>query len=82
MPVDLAPRALTTAIDLDDPTASLKLVLSTADDYGLSQDRGVAVIEEVVAALEGWVAVAKACGLNSSQIERMRSAFEYPERMH
>jgi len=81
MPVDLAPRALTTAIDLDDPTASLKLVLSTADDYGLSKERGVAVIEEVAAALEGWVAVAKACGLNSSQIERMRSAFEHPERM-
>lgn len=26
------------------------------------------VIQEVFAALEGWVAVAKACGLNSSQI--------------
>jgi serine/threonine-protein kinase HipA len=81
MPVDLAPRALTTAIDLDDPTASLKLVLSTAVDYGLSKERGVAVIQEVVAALEGWVAVAKACGLKNSQIERMRSAFEHPERM-
>lgn len=54
---------------------------SEAHVYGLSKERGVAVIEEVVAALEGWVAVAQACGLNSSQIERMRSAFEHPERL-
>ncbi len=44
MPVDLAPRALTTAIDLDDPTASLELTLSTAAEYGLSKDIGLAVI--------------------------------------
>jgi serine/threonine-protein kinase HipA len=72
MPVDLAPRALTTAIDLDDPTASLELVLSTAGDYGINKERGVAVIQEVVVALEGWAAVAKSCGLNNNQIERMR----------
>jgi len=81
MPVDLAPRALTTAIDLDDPTASLELVLSTAGDYGINKERGVAVIQEMVVALEGWAAVAKSCGLNNNQIERMRSAFEHPERM-
>jgi hypothetical protein len=67
MPVDLAPRALTTAIDLDDTTASLELVLSTADDYGIHKDRGVVVIQEMVAAVEGWAAVAKSCGLNNSQ---------------
>ena len=81
MPVDLAPRALSTAIDLDDPTASLELALSTAADYGLTPDRGVAVIQEVAAAIETWAAVANGYGLNSNQIERMASAFEHPERL-
>jgi serine/threonine-protein kinase HipA len=81
LPVDLAPRALTTAIDLDDTTASLELVLSTADDYGIHKDRGVVVIQEMVAAVEGWAAVAMSCGLNNSKIERMRSAFEHPQRI-
>ncbi len=31
--------------------------------------------------MEGWAAIAKSCGLNNNQIERMRSAFEHPERM-
>jgi len=39
------------------------------------------LVADFQSALEGWVAVAKACGLNTSQIERMRSAFEHPERM-
>lgn len=79
VPVDLAPRALTTAIDLDDTTASLELALATADYYGIDKDHAVAVIEEVGAAIDGWATVAKSYGLTNSEIERMRSAFEHPE---
>lgn len=40
----------------------------------------MAVIEEVGAEMEGWATVANSYGLTNSEIERMRSAFEHPER--
>ncbi len=38
VPVDIRPRVLSTAIDMEDPTASIDLALGTADYYGLTQD--------------------------------------------
>ena len=35
VPIDIHPRVLSLAIDLDDPTASIELALETAEHYGL-----------------------------------------------
>ena len=37
IPVNVRPRALSTAIDMDDPTASIELALETFEYYGLKQ---------------------------------------------
>ena len=37
MPIDVKPRVLSSAIDLDDPSASLELTLSIADYFELAE---------------------------------------------
>ena len=79
VPTDLKPRVLTTAIDVDDATASLELALSVADYFELSGDQARATAADVGAAVSTWRKEASALGLSNSEIERMASAFEHED---
>ena len=77
VPVDIRPRVLSTAIDLDDWTASIELALETAEYYGLKGGDAKAIALEVGRAVATWRKEAARLGLQSREIERMASAFEH-----
>jgi len=79
VPADIKPRVLTTAIDLDDNTASLPLALSVAGYFELKDKEAKAIAAEVGRAVSGWRARAAALGLTNAQIDRMASAFEHED---
>jgi serine/threonine-protein kinase HipA len=79
MPVDIKPRILSTAIDLDSGVASLELAFSVANYFQLSKKEAVKVAAEVGAAVSNWREVALKVGLKSAEIERMSSAFEHAD---
>ena len=79
VPVDIKPRVLTTAIDLDDSTASLDLALSVADYFELEEAEARAIAGEVGQAVATWRQEAAGLGLAKGEIERMASAFEHED---
>ena len=81
VPVDIKPRVLSTAIDLDDRTASLNLALSVADYFELGPDEARRIAVEVGKAVSLWRKEAAALGLAKPDIDRMASAFEHEDQM-
>jgi serine/threonine-protein kinase HipA len=79
VPVDVKPRILTTAIDLDDPTASLPLALEVADYFELTRADARQIAAEVGRAVRSWRAAAHRMDLTRAEIERMASAFEHKD---
>lgn len=79
VPTDIKPRVLTTAIDLDDGTASLKLALDVASYFSLSKSEARQIAAQVGLAVVTWRKVAAKLGLTSGEIDRMASAFEHPD---
>ena len=79
VPTDIKPRVLTTAIDLDDGTASLKLALEVAGYFELSEDEAHKIAGQVGQAVATWRQVAKKLGLDRAEIDRMASAFEHED---
>ena len=79
VPVDIGPRVLSTAIDLDDPTASIDLVSETAESYGLKPPDAQGIALEVAQAVSGWREAAARLGIVAREIERMASAFEHKD---
>ena len=79
VPTDIKPRILTTAIDLDDQTASLDLARSVADYFEIGGDEASEIAGEVAVAVSTWRNEAAALGLNKAQIGRMESAFEHED---
>ncbi len=79
VPTDIKPRVLTTAIDLDDGTASLKLALEVASYYKLAPDEAREIAAEVGKAVSRWRNVAAKFGLTSVEIDRLASAFEHED---
>jgi len=79
VPTDIKPRVLTTAIDLDDCTASLKLALQVVGYFELSEDEARKIAGQVGRAVAEWRRVAKKLGLTSPEINRMASAFEHED---
>ena len=79
VPVEVKPRVLTTNIDLDDGTASIELVLSVAEYFGLSSNRGREVIAEVAKAADTWRREAAGLGIARTEIEKMSSAFDHED---
>jgi len=79
VPVDIKPRVLATAIDLDEGTASLDLALSVADYFKLSGDEARTIAGEVGAAVATWRDDATALGLPKPEIDRMGSAFDHED---
>jgi len=58
----------------------VRVLLSTADSYGLGQDDARRVIAEVAAATSGWTRIARDMSLPSEEIALMAEAFENPNR--
>ena len=79
MPTDIKPRILTTTIDLDDGTASLKLALKVASYFELSEDEAHKIAGQVGRAVAAWRREAKKLGLTAPEIDRMASAFEHDD---
>jgi serine/threonine-protein kinase HipA len=79
VPTDIKPRILTTAIDLDDGTALLKLALKVASYFELSEDEAHRIAGQVGQAVAAWRREAKKLGLTAPEIERMASAFEHDD---
>ncbi len=78
-PTDIKPRVLTTAINLDDSTASLDLALEVAEYFELATVDARAIVVEVGQAVARWRNAASDVGLTSTEINRMASAFDHEE---
>jgi serine/threonine-protein kinase HipA len=79
VPTDIRPRVLTTAIDLEDGTASLKLAYAVASYFELKTAEARAIAREVGKAVSSWRKEAARLGVGNSEIERMASAFEHDD---
>jgi serine/threonine-protein kinase HipA len=64
-----------TRIDRD-----VRVLLATADSYGLRQDDARRVLAEVAAATSGWTRIAQDMSLPAEEIALMAEAFENPNR--
>lgn len=79
VPTDIKPRVLSTAIDLEDATASLERAMAVAEYFELDAKAARAIVVEVGRAVLGWRATAARLGIKPSQIDRMASAFEHED---
>jgi len=75
VPIEIKPRVLSTAIDLDNTTASIELAMSVISYFDLTTTEAKHIIAEVHKAVSGWRQEAKKLGLTSNEIDRMASAF-------
>ena len=78
-PVDVRPRVLSTAIDIDEATASLDLALETAQYYGIKTSDARSIAVEVAKAVSDWRAAAARLNIHSREIDRMASAFVHKD---
>lgn len=78
-PVDVRPRVLSTAIEIDDASASLDLALETAEYYGIKPSDARIIAVEVAKAVSGWRAAAAELDIPSREIDRMASAFVHQD---
>jgi serine/threonine-protein kinase HipA len=79
VPTDIKPRVLTTAIDLEDGTASLDRAMEVASYFELDTKTAHAIAAEVGQAVATWRGEAARLGLSPSEIDRMASAFEHED---
>lgn len=79
VPADIKPRVLTTAIDLDDGSASLDLAMSVAGYFELDKKQSNTIAAEVGMAVKTWREEAARLGLTRAEINRMTSAFEHED---
>ena len=77
--IELKPRILTTAINLEDGTASLELALSVAKNFRLTQEKAKLIIKEIAISVKNWRNIALQFGLQKNETEQMASAFERKE---
>jgi serine/threonine-protein kinase HipA len=77
--VDIRPRVLATAIDLEDSNASPGLALNVAPYFKLEDAEARKIASEVGKAVSGWRKEAARTGLASGQIDRMASASEHDD---
>jgi serine/threonine-protein kinase HipA len=70
----------TTAIDLDDRSASIELALGVAGHFRLTAGQAKEVVTEIERATGAWREVATAVGIKASELGRMEAAYETSER--
>ena len=76
-PLHIKPRVLTTTIDFDDTTASIKTALSVIKEFRIPLQQANEIIDEVKSAVADWKSVAKNLGLSKKECDYMNSAFNY-----
>jgi serine/threonine-protein kinase HipA len=79
VPLDIRPRILTTAIDLEDGTASLDLAFEVAPYFELDSREAHSIAAQVGRAVAKWRREAARLGLSTSETDRMSSAFEHDD---
>jgi serine/threonine-protein kinase HipA len=79
VPIDIKPRVLATAIDLEDGTASLDRAMQVASYFELDAEAARAIAGEVGEAVARWRTEAGALGISESEKDRMASAFEHQD---
>jgi serine/threonine-protein kinase HipA len=79
VPTDIKPRILTTAIDLDDGSASLDLAMSVVGYFELDKEKAHVIAAEVGQAVATWREEAAQLSLTRAEIDRMASAFEHED---
>lgn len=79
VPIDIKPRVLATAIDLENTTASLEVAFSVADYFRLDASEARSIAAEVGRAVSGWRREAARLGLAPREVDRMASAFEHAD---
>jgi serine/threonine-protein kinase HipA len=64
-------------LNIDDAESipSLTTVLTTAQFYGLTTDRGRKVVEEVVSAVNDWREIARLTGITAADVDLTAGAF-------
>jgi serine/threonine-protein kinase HipA len=72
-------KYLATAIDEADTTASVETLMAVAPLFRLSEQGGVDVLREVLAATSRWTDVAAGRNIPKGEIEKMAPAFEHAE---
>lgn len=77
VPTDIKPRELSTAIDLEDASASIELALSVAEHFELKRAEAQYIVREVGKAVSAWRKEAAGLGVAPSEIDRISSAFEH-----
>jgi serine/threonine-protein kinase HipA len=70
----------TTAIDLDDRSASIELALGVAGHFRLTAGQAKEVVTEIERATSPWREVATGLGIKVSELGRMEAAYETSER--
>lgn len=78
-PTDIKPRILSTAIDLDDPTASIDLAFDHSPYFGLEKIQAYKIAKEVGAGVASWRKEAMYFKIKKEEIDRMSSAFEHDD---
>jgi serine/threonine-protein kinase HipA len=79
VPTDIKPRVLTTAIDLENTTASLDLAFDVAEYFELQAHEARKIGAQVGQAVAKWRPEAAKLGLTKAEINRMASAFEHAD---
>jgi serine/threonine-protein kinase HipA len=74
------PVRLSTAIDLDDTTASIEVALSVSSYFRLSAAAAFEIVVEVETATSRWRQVAAELGIPKRQTDRMTVAYESAQR--
>jgi len=78
-PVDMKPRILSTAIDIDDATCDIGLAQSVAGYFGMAAREADDIIRQVAKVVAAWRGVARMAGAGAAEIARMVSAFEHDD---
>ena len=79
VPTDIKPRVLTTAIDLDDNSASLDLAMSVVGYFELDEEKAHVIAAEVGQSVATWREEAAQLSLTRAEIDRIASAFEHAD---
>lgn len=73
------PKYLNTAIDFDDPTASIGNLMDVASSFRLGEAEALEILTAVEAARGNWRQAAAAAGLAAGEVARMSPAFEHEQ---